>query len=55
MSKVLASILIVGAFAGGMYLAGSQNAPVITQSGEGASYSGGYDKAGDKNISHAKN
>jgi len=53
MSKVLVSILIVGAFASGMYFSGGQNAPVITSSGEGASYAGGYDKTADKELSQS--
>jgi len=49
--KVLGAILIVGAFAGGMYFGGSKdNAPVMTSSQGGASYGGGYDKAADKSI-----
>ncbi len=54
--KVLGAILIVGAFAGGMYFGGSQNnAPVMTSSKGGASYGGGYDKAADKDITSSKN
>ena len=52
MGKVLGTLLIVGAFAGGMYFASSQNsAPVLTNSSEGASYSGGYDKSADASSS----
>ncbi|MDX2369173.1 MAG: parallel beta-helix domain-containing protein [Colwellia sp.] len=49
--KILGTILIVGAFAGGTYFGSSQNAaPVITSSSGGASYGGGYDKSADKTI-----
>jgi parallel beta-helix repeat protein len=44
-TKIVATILIIGAFAGGVYLGSSQNsAPVITNSAAGASYAGGFDK-----------
>jgi parallel beta-helix repeat protein len=50
-SKLIAVILIAGAFAGGLYLGSKQNnVPVITNSAEGASYGGGYDKATDANA-----
>ena len=49
--KILGAVLVLGAFAGGMYFGGSQNqAPVITKSAGGASYSGGYDKAADSDA-----
>jgi len=52
--KILGAILIVGAFAGGMYFGGSQNnTPVITSSTGGASYSGGYDKSADSDAKGA--
>jgi parallel beta-helix repeat protein len=47
-NKLIAAILIAGAFAGGLYLGTKQNSvPVITNSAEGASYGGGYDKNAD--------
>ncbi|WP_226960814.1 right-handed parallel beta-helix repeat-containing protein [Thalassotalea sp. LPB0316] len=46
--KILALVLVVGAFAGGAYYGSSQHsAPVITKASEGASYGGGYDKSAD--------
>ncbi len=49
--KILAIVLVAGAFAGGLYLGTSQNsAPVITNSASGASYSGGYDKSADVDV-----
>ena len=52
LSKFITAILIAGAFAGGLYLGISQNnTPVITNSGAGASYGGGYDKSVDKEVS----
>ncbi|WP_085299027.1 parallel beta-helix domain-containing protein [Cognaticolwellia mytili] len=48
LSKLIAAILIVGAFAVGLYLGTKQNnVPVITNSAEGASYGGGYDQSVD--------
>lgn len=49
--KIIGAILVVGAFAGGMYFGSSQNAtPVITSSSGGASYGGGYDKSADSDV-----
>ncbi|GHE98161.1 parallel beta-helix domain-containing protein [Thalassotalea profundi] len=49
--KIIGAILVVGAFAGGMYFGGNQNAtPVITNTSGGASYSGGYDKSADVDV-----
>ncbi len=46
MNKIIAAVVVIGAFAGGLYFGTSQNsAPVITNSSEGASYGGGFDKA----------
>lgn len=46
--KILAAILVMGAFAGGMYFGSSQTStPTITSSTSGASYAGGYDKQTD--------
>jgi len=50
--KVIGAILVIGAFAGGMYLgSNSSPAPTITSSTGGASYGGGYNKAEDKGAS----
>lgn len=47
-NKIIGAILVLGAFAGGMYFGTSQNStPTITSSAGGASYSGGYDKTTD--------
>ncbi|WP_286234930.1 parallel beta-helix domain-containing protein [Thalassotalea sediminis] len=49
--KILGAILVVGAFAGGMYFGSNQQAaPTITNSTGGASYSGGYDKSTDSSV-----
>jgi len=49
--KIVGAVLVVGAFAAGVYYGGSQNAaPVITNSSAGASYGGGYDKSADKDA-----
>jgi len=46
--KIFGTVLVIGAFVGGMYLGNSQNpAPVITNTSGGASYSGGYDREND--------
>lgn len=51
-SKVAVTLLIAGAFVGGLYLGNTgDGAPVITQSSGGASYGGGYDKENDKDVS----
>ena len=46
--KVISVLLVVGAFAGGVYYGGSNSSPVITSSKGGASYSGGYDKSSEE-------
>lgn len=48
--KILGAILVIGAFAGGMYFGSSQQSPTITSSSGGASYSGGYDKSADTSV-----
>jgi parallel beta-helix repeat protein len=49
--KILGAVLVIGAFAGGMYFGSNQNpVPVITKSSGGASYGGGYDKAADSDA-----
>lgn len=45
--KVITAVLIVAAFAGGMYFGGGSQSPVITSSAGGASYGGGYDQTSD--------
>jgi len=53
--KVVGGILVVGAFAAGMFLGTSQQStPVITSSSAGASYSGGYDKSTDNDAKPAE-
>ncbi|MFY8275550.1 parallel beta-helix domain-containing protein [Pseudoalteromonas sp. SSDWG2] len=50
--KVIGVLIAAGAFAAGVYLGSSQNsAPIITNSATGASYSGGYDKSADAELS----
>lgn len=46
MNKLMIIILLAAAFIGGMYF-NDQDAPMITSSSGGASYSGGYDKSQD--------
>ncbi|MBE8168400.1 MAG: cytochrome-c peroxidase [Shewanella sp.] len=46
--KVLVGVLIIAAFAGGLYFGKSSNQSVLTMSSEGASYAGGYDKSTEK-------
>lgn len=53
--KVISVILVIGAFAGGVYYGGQNSSPVITSSQGGASYSGGYDKSADKSNVNATN
>jgi len=49
--KILISILVILAFAGGSYFGKLQNGtPVITNSTAGASYGGGYDKSADSDV-----
>ncbi|XQW86413.1 parallel beta-helix domain-containing protein [Thalassotalea piscium] len=53
--KIIAAILVVGAFAGGLYLGSKQNdTPVITTSVGGASYTGGYDKSADTELTPSR-
>ncbi|RYV02650.1 cytochrome-c peroxidase [Shewanella sp. OPT22] len=52
--KLLVPLLIVGAFAGGMYLEKSKVQPVLTSSHQDASYIGGYDESADKDIGNSK-
>ncbi|WOH37724.1 parallel beta-helix domain-containing protein [Thalassotalea fonticola] len=49
--KILAVVLIAGAFAVGNYWGGLNSAAVITSSSGGASFSGGYDAAKDADLS----
>ncbi|MDO6428356.1 parallel beta-helix domain-containing protein [Thalassotalea sp. 1_MG-2023] len=51
--KILGAILVVGAFAGGMYFGSNQQSPTITSSSGGASYSGGYDQSTDTLVKNA--
>ncbi len=54
MNKIITAIVVIGAFAAGLYFGTSQtNAPVITNADSGASYSGGFDKA-SKSVSVKK-
>ncbi len=49
--KALGAVLIIAAFAGGMYFGSNkQGTPVITNANSGASYSGGYDKSSDSDA-----
>ena len=53
--KTVTIAIAIGAFAFGMYLgSGNQSAPTITSSSEGASYSGGYNKADDQQSNSGK-
>lgn len=54
-SKIITVTLILAAFAGGIYLGkGSEGTTVITNSHNGASYSGGYDKTQGQQSSSTK-
>lgn len=45
-NKIITAVIVVGAFAGGMYFGKSQSSgPVITDSSKGASFQGGFNKA----------
>lgn len=53
--KTVTIAIAIGAFAFGMYLgSGNQSVPTITSSSEGASYSGGYNKADDQQTTSGK-
>ncbi len=53
--KIVAALLIVGAFVGGSYYGSVQvAAPVITSSSGGASYAGGYDQTADTDAGGKK-
>lgn len=53
--KILVVLLIVAVFAGGFYLGQSgSDAPVITQSRDGAGYGGGYDSGSDSSVQDAQ-
>lgn len=48
--KIIGALLVVGAFAGGMYYGSQNRAPVITDNNKSVSYSGGYDKGQSKSA-----
>lgn len=48
--KIITAVLVIAAFAGGIYLGSSNDPQPIITSG-GASYSGGYDKSSDADVS----
>ncbi|HSH27834.1 MAG TPA: hypothetical protein VK972_08755, partial [Wenzhouxiangella sp.] len=53
--KIFVVVLIVAVFAGGFYLGQSgSDAPVITQSRDGAGYSGGYDSGSESSAQDAQ-
>ena len=52
--KLISAVLVIGAFAGGMYLGGDKAPTVITNSKGGASYTGGYDKSKDSDVQQTK-
>lgn len=54
--KIITAIFIATSFAVGLYLgAGSSGPSVITQSGEGKSYGGGYDQTADEYVKNVTN
>jgi parallel beta-helix repeat protein len=53
-TKLLTILLVVLAFIGGTLFGDNSNAPVITDSKKGASYSGGYDKSADQDAGSGK-
>ncbi|WP_206483693.1 parallel beta-helix domain-containing protein [Thalassotalea sp. G2M2-11] len=54
--KIVAALLVVGAFVGGSYYGSQQtSAPVITNSAGGESYSGGYQQSSDAQTTAQEN